>query len=322
MRGEELIQTEEGYTSKMYKTVEPYLRTYEKIDYFCGYDGTTISYRVYEKENSKGNILIVHGFSEFAQKYSEMIYILLVNNYTVYIPDLRGHGSSHRKLSNGCKVDVEDFHDYIADLHVLFVNKISKSKNNNYIFGHSMGGAIVARYMEEYPDDFKKAVLSSPMIQVKTGKIPLPVAYLIASFEKRLGKGTKYANGEGDFCPSDNFENSSCKSKNRYSYIMNMRRSNCKYQTWGADYNWLYAACKNTFFIRNKKNIQNITRPIIILYAENDNLINIGSIEKFAKMINATGCFFFENTRHEIFNGDKEARLRFYHTVFAFLESK
>lgn len=318
MNAETLIRIEDNYKKIMKEDIEPFLKMHMTIGSFHGNDASLI-YKHYTCGKSNGKILIVHGFSEFADKYNELIFVLLKNGYSIYIPELRGHGRSQRFVNEPGKVDVSDFDDYIRDLHILFKTVIELQDGQNYILGHSMGGSIAIRYIEKYPNDFGKAILSSPMIRMQTDNVPFGVTMLWAGLKKLLGKGTDYVIGHGDFNPEDNFNHSSCKSRSRYEYIMEMRKSDILYQTWSADYRWLYAACKNSVSISKSRNIDHISIPVLLFAAGEDRLVNVAKIEKFYKKLKCAQYHYFANARHEIFNSTEADRVCFYEQLLKFI---
>lgn len=112
-----MIPEEANYQRTMKRDVEPYLRSYEKDGYIESYDKTAIYYRTYQIPQAKAGIVISHGFCEFAEKYREVIYYFLQNGYSVYVPEHRGHGYSDRIVVDGEKVHVEDYEQYVQDLH-------------------------------------------------------------------------------------------------------------------------------------------------------------------------------------------------------------
>ena len=91
---------EDGFRKQMKQVTETYLKKYRRCGRFSSYDGTGIYYRTYIRKKAKGNIVISHGFSEFAEKYDEMIYYFLQAGYSVFLAEHRGHGRSQRRLSN------------------------------------------------------------------------------------------------------------------------------------------------------------------------------------------------------------------------------
>ena len=47
--------------------------------------------------------------------------------------------------------------------------QVNSGEQKLFLFAHSMGGAIGADFLEEYPEYFNSAILSAPMFQVNTG---------------------------------------------------------------------------------------------------------------------------------------------------------
>lgn len=310
---------EENYLSKMKAEVEPYLKGHEKSGSFESYDETRIFYSLYLVEASKATVVISHGFSEFIEKYNEVIYYFLKSGYSVIIPEHRGHGHSGRKVGDLQKVHLMDFQEYIKDFHMLMEMIVKPMSGKKILFGHSMGGGIAAAYIEQYPKDFDGAILSSPMIKMQTGKYPQVFAKLIADFHKICGKSEKYAAGEKGFEAKPSYETSSCVSKARYTYFFEKRINNKHYQTWGASYAWVSAAIKGCAKLRKKRERSKICIPLLIVMAENDHLVELKAIKEFAKGINRCKLLVVEAAKHEVFNADVAERKLFYQEVFAFI---
>lgn len=310
-----LIELEDNFSDVMEKDVEPFLESIEKDGSFTSFDKKTLVYKCFETDNAKANVMLIHGFSEFTDKYYEMIYILVVNGYNVYTMDLRGHGLSERSVSDPSMVDVSSFNDYIKDLEILYNLKLKHSKLENYLLGHSMGGAIAVLFTEMHPDYFKKAVYSSPMVRMRTGKYPFFVVRAVAFLAKVFGKGKSYAAGQGPFNPKSRLLNSSCKSEARYEYIMNKRRGDVIKQTWGGSYNWTYAAVKCSDYILKNRHVKKIKLPALVLAAGKDHMVKPEFIEKFALRL-PNGTFkYVEEGRHEIYHGTASERKLFYTEV-------
>lgn len=311
---------EDGFRQKMQHLSDTYLKKYLRCGRFLSYDGTAIYYRTYVKKNAKGNVVISHGFSEFAEKYEEVIYYFLQAGYSVFLPEHRGHGRSERVLSNMEKVYVESFAQYVRDLHI-FVNKIVKPYQNEMIlFAHSMGGAIGALYLQRYPGDFQKAVLSAPMIQMKVRGLPYPAAMMIARVCRCLGFGKAYAAGQHGFSKKPKFERSSCLSKERYLYAHGKRAANKRCRTNGACYSWVCAAQTASVCVQASENIQKIRIPVLVCAAGRDHMVNTDEICRFAGKLKNARLVWFLDAKHEIFNANERAQMQFYEEVFSFLQ--
>ena len=74
--------------------------------------------------------------------FSGFAAMLVSRGYAVHAFDLRGHGDSE-----GDRVWVTRFGDYLDDLGI-FLRRVREQEPNKkvFLFGHSMGGAIVTLY--------------------------------------------------------------------------------------------------------------------------------------------------------------------------------
>lgn len=311
---------ETDYRKIMEQTVEPYLKKYRKCGWFSGYDGARISYCAYVKKDAKANIVISHGFTEFIEKYNEIIYYFLQAGYSVFMPEHRGHGRSERGIKNLEKIHVESFEQYVWDFRVFMNKKVKPLRMDNILFAHSMGGAIGSLYLEKYPDDFKKAILSTPMIQMRVGKMPYHTAMRIASLCKLCGFGKAYAAGQHGFERRDSFEKSCCLSKERYLYAEQLRFGCRMYQTNGADYDWVCAAERAARYVQDKKNIARIEIPVLVFVAGKDHMVDNGKICKFTGKLHDPKLVWIQKAKHEIFNAGQQEREQFFDEIFAFLQ--
>lgn len=319
----ELLKLEEGFRKAMTEEVEPWLDSHMEKGSFKSFDNHEIAYRIYSAVNPGANVMLVHGFSEFMEKYNEMIYVLTRNGYNVYAIDLRGHGDSFRYLEDPSKVHVDSFSEYVMDLKTFHELRFGGSVLPSFMLGHSMGGAIAILYAEKYPHDFDKYVFSSPMVRMNPGKFPfwmvLSISCLCATIGSGLGLNTAYAAGQHPFDPTSRLESSSCCSPERYEYIMDMRRESKRNQTWSGTYGWVFAACTASMKLIKRRNINKIDRPVLILGAGHDRLVQEEYMRKFVARMPEAKYLFFPDARHEIYHGLTADRERFYKEVLGFL---
>ena len=67
--------------------------------------------------------MILHGYTESAEKYREMMWYFLQGGYSVFAMDLRGHGRSVREVEDTSITHVDRFSDYLRDLEE-FMQKV------------------------------------------------------------------------------------------------------------------------------------------------------------------------------------------------------
>uniref|UniRef100_A0A7V3VTC3 Monoacylglycerol lipase n=1 Tax=Mesoaciditoga lauensis TaxID=1495039 RepID=A0A7V3VTC3_9BACT len=105
-------------------------------------------------ENSKAKVIIVHGLGEHVARYDVISKEFNDAGLEMAGFDQRGHGKNAGK-----KGHIENFDLFLKDLD-SFVG-MEKSDKPLFMLGHSLGGLIAARYVEEYPEKVKGVILSS-----------------------------------------------------------------------------------------------------------------------------------------------------------------
>ena len=125
--------------------------------YFKGLKNLNIYYQCWlPSDESKAVLLVAHGFAEHGGRYSRMADYFVSRGYAVYAPDHRGHGRS-----DGERVYVEQFSDYVDDLKTFF--DIVRSENPGkkiFLAGHSMGSVIALLFTARYQDELAGLITS------------------------------------------------------------------------------------------------------------------------------------------------------------------
>jgi lysophospholipase len=109
-------------------------------------------------------IIWVHGAFEHALRYQDPIRWFAEQGYQSIVYDQRGHGKS-----GGRKMAIRSFLDYAKDLIDVYKYFESKSNADLFIVGHSMGGLVVVRFLQEFDNilPIKAVALSSPFMGLK-----------------------------------------------------------------------------------------------------------------------------------------------------------
>lgn len=127
-----------------------------------------------------------------------------------------------REVEDHTIVHIGLFSRYVKDLH-RFVKTVVKPMAKDlplYLYAHSMGGCIGAFYLEQYPEDFAKAVLNAPMLGVNLGGVPSWAARVLCDFKVFGGNGKDRLLTQGTFDPEESFSDASCSSEARHDYYM------------------------------------------------------------------------------------------------------
>ena len=274
----------------------------------------------YLSPNAKGNVVILHGFSEFCQKYRETIWYFYNLGFNVFIYDQRDHGFSYRYAPDSQLLNVEKFENYVSDLEFIINNEITDVAPNLdlYIFSHSMGGAVATYYCINHPEKVKKLVLSSPLVTLKTNNIPQFAVKLLARFTaKRKGSFSAFPFQSG-FNKNVKLEDSSDMSKARFLENLKLRINNPALQPSIATNNWMLESAKVKKHLFKKGNLSKIKTETVMFIAENEQTIKKGMQIKFANKLPNCKLFETANTKHNIFSSGDETLEFYYKTIFDF----
>ena len=299
------VINEKDYADIMTAEVEPYLEKRREDRYFTSEDGKKLHYEAYEKLLSRGSIVILHGFTESAEKFREMSYYFRKAGYSVYALDLRGHGKSHRDSDNPLRVDIESFDTYADDLNTFIktIVRPAAKERGIFIYSHSLGSTVALLYMMKHPYDVTKAVLSSPMICGNMG-MPVAVAGTVAKLLCKAGGKNIPAPGRCVFDENQSVENSDAASRSRFEYYHNKRKAQPLYQTSGPSFGWVKASLQARDKIMSESNIALLRAKMLIFKPETDRQLLGGYTDRFADMADVK-IKDVKSSRHEIFmSGD------------------
>lgn len=292
---------EGNYGEIMKAQVEPYLERKGKEGFFTGADGKALHYEAYDKLLSRGNIIILHGFTESAEKFREIAYYFRKAGYSVFVPDLRGHGKSCRTSEKEGKVEIDSFDTYSKDLDA-FIESVVKPMGANretYIYSHSLGSTVALLYMLDHPYTVKKAVLSSPMICGNMG-MPVFVAGTVAKLICLLGGDRVPAPGRCVFKSDLTAEESDATSKARFEYYHEKRKNEPLYRTSGPSLGWVKASLSARDRLLDKAAVDMLKTQLLIFKPETDKQLLGEYTDKFAELTD-TEIKNVKNSRHEIF---------------------
>ena len=298
------VISEKDYFNLMSTEVEPYLAKKRKEDYFLSSDGKKIHYEAYEKLLSRGSVVILHGFTESAEKFRETAYYFRKAGYSVYAIDLRGHGKSHHDSQVTERVEIDSFDTYADDLDTFIEKIVKPSAKDIHIYSHSLGSTVALLYMMKHPYIIKKAVLSSPMICGNMG-MPVAVAGTVAKLLSTVGGKKISAPGRCVFDENQTADNSDATSKARFEYYHEKRKREPLYQTSGPSFGWVKASLEARDKIMSKANIGKLNTEMLIFKPEADRQLLGEWTDRFAEMADVK-VKNVKNSRHEIFmSGDE-----------------
>ncbi|MBQ1311082.1 MAG: alpha/beta fold hydrolase [Blautia sp.] len=307
---------EEHYAEEMKNVVLWYLVERKETAIYEVEEGEPLYYAHYIADDPKASIVMLHGFSETIDKFNEMVFYFLQEGFHVWQLEMREHGRSTRSTEDQALVHITDYNRLLLDFHG-FVNEIVKKAPETegkplYLYGHSMGGGVSACYLERYPGDFSRAVLSSPMLELNSGGKPVWAAALAAKACILLGGGAKYMPGSVPFSGKPDFENSCAASSERYTYWLEQQKNNPLFQMCITSFSTAYSFLKLTKEALKPENCRRIKAKVLLFQAGMDNMVMPGGQERFIRQIGERGrLIMMENVKHEIYMS-KDQELDFY----------
>lgn len=244
--------------------------------------------REWINDNSKANLVIIHGAGEHSERYIKTAEFFADKGYNVYTGDLVGHG-----LSDGTRIFIDSIKDYVKDVDFFF-NRIDNNKPT-YLLGHSMGGLIVLYYMlNSESREINGVIASSPYIKDKTN---IPKAkYIMGKAAAAICPKLKIDSGlKGEMV---------CRDKS-IAELYNSDKLNCSKVT----AKWFVELEKARRILVEMQ--KEFTAPCLILQASEDKVVDPESVRQFYQCISSKDkeLVLYDDFYHEILNDPEKERV-------------
>ncbi|MBI1326924.1 MAG: alpha/beta fold hydrolase [Alphaproteobacteria bacterium] len=269
---------------------------------------------------AKGCVLLLHGLSEFTEKYYEVITDLIKRDMMVVTFDWVGQGGSENIITNSQKRHTQGFDQDVADIdkiyHELLIPLLPKKDFPKYMIAHSMGGHLGLRYLAEgHADNFAAAAFSAPMLGIASVEaIAAPIRKRIFAFAERM-LDKSYVPGGTDWTgleramPGHSIFSS---DKERDSWQNAWCKKNEKLKDGAATWGWLREAYKSCQYMAQEDILKRITTPVFIAYAGKEALVSNNAITTALKIIPRVKGAFLPLAKHEILMESNNIRNQFW----------
>ena len=170
------------------------------IQYIQTADGVKLRCGIWNNPNpgDKATVLLLHGRTEFIEKYGEFVDELIAKGFRVVSFDWRGQGLSDRHPKANSKGHVDQFDQYLYDLDTLLEQPgLIDPSLPQYLIAHSMGGHLALRYLHKHPTQFDKALLLSPMVDIRFSPFPKSFAHWMTQRAIHRGRNYEFVMGAG-----------------------------------------------------------------------------------------------------------------------------
>lgn len=313
----------EDYAGVMDTVVLPALKEREKQIPLSGRDGTPLYCASWNADHPAGTVVVLHGFTENAFKYSELIYSLLMSGFSVVAYDQRGHGRSGRVpgLADTSVTHVDAFEDYVSDLEIVCGRVLAPMPAPHMIFAHSMGGAVAALYLERHPETFAAASLCAPMIAPNTSGVPVFAASAICGAAGLLGRGKHHPFFMKPWSGPEDFKTSCAADPVRFAWYDAVKTAREDFRNSVPTYRWTQESLRVTKKILAPGAPEKIACPVLLSSAEHDYSVMPDPQKRFIDRVPKGRQLFVPGSRHEIFRSKNEVFFPWWHEVLVFLGS-
>ena len=285
------------------------------IDYIIVEDGTQLRWGLFPATvEKKATILLLNGHRDFIEKQTELIEYLQGIGFDVYSYDHRGQGGSDRSLSNNKKSHNPNFGRIVKDIHEIVERLIipKKLKEPLYLCSHSLGTHVAIRYLHDYPNVFKKAVLMAPFtnfyIRNKTKSFFMKIYTYLANI---FGFSNFYATGQARHSGVINHDYAFSRlthDRARYDWAQHVLSEKPELFVGGVTFGWLKGAMKSIKLLKSANYLSSIKTPLLVLLAGEEYVVdNNRTFQIFDGMQNAT-LKIIKGARHELYLETDEFR--------------
>ena len=328
----DLQNREQNFQAFVTTKLQPFWQQQVTESSFTNEQGLTINFAYTLPEQAQQMIVISPGRVEGYLKYKELIFDLTKLGYAVAIIDHQGQGLSSRRLDNPHKGYVENFNDYVTDLHQFVEQEIKpKFAGELYFLSHSMGGAIGLRYVQQYPDTFAKAIFSSPMWGLSAGPLPKSLAKGVLSSitwaNNLMNDQSAYFVGGQDYNAPTFDKNVLTKSQVRYKFFRDTYEQEPKLKLGSITFNWLDQSVKAIDLAYEQ--LDQVKLPVMVMQSGNDRVIDNAGQDLFCTKLSELGnpCFsgkpiVFDGAEHELFIEQDPIRNRALEQIVNFYKSE
>ncbi len=275
-------------------------------------------------ENAKGTILLLTGWSEFIEKYMEVISDLNKRGFNVAMMDWRGQGLSSRMLpALPEKGHILSFGTHIGDLRFVIEHFLQTEfpAGPYYLMAHSMGGCVSLLHLAEGEDLFEKAVLCSPMTRIIANPIQRGLTNAYSKLTITLGLERKPVPFIKEY--SREFEgNVLTHDRKRHTMYLRLMETAPNAALHGPTYGWVNAALNATKRLNSAHELDSIKIPVRIIYAGADQTVDGGNTRRLAAVYDQLDPVRIEGAYHELLMEADQYREQFWNAFDEFINGK
>ena len=290
--------------------------------YLQSADKVTLRYMIANsKKAARGTVIVLQGRGDFLERYFETFRELNDRGFVAAGFDWRGQGGSQRLDPDPEVATIADFSLYQRDLD-CFVEMLETQQWPKpwFLLGHSMGGCIMLKALGK-PQPFLRAISTSPMLDVKTGRWPKWMAHFVAALLRYMGLSRKPAPGRPvrRAGPDDFAGKAFTSDKLRYDRDQRTLAHAPELAIGPVSIGWTHAAFRAMAQLRKIKRGQSLSCPTLIVAAGRERITETEACREFAKRLANVSCVVIDEAHHEILMERNELREQFWAAFDSFI---
>jgi len=282
----------------------------------AGAGETRLRLMVWPDPGARASVVIVPGRAEFIERYFEVVAELRDRGFAVAVPDMRNHGLSDRPLANPEKHHATDFAPLVLDLARILERLATEGLAAPVgLLAHSLGAHLVLRLLHDRPDLAERAVLTAPMMGIRTSPAPPALARVLVSAACRLGLAESYAPGQGDWqggLPRERLRRRLTSDADRFADEDFQIARNPALRLGGVTYGWLDAAYRSMRLMAQPGYAETIRTTALFVLAGREKVVDNRAARAFAQRMPESDIAEIAGARHEILREADAYRAQFW----------
>ena len=250
---------------------------------------------------ARGTVILSPGRTEPIEKYYEVIGDFLRRGFGVLAHDWRGQGLSARLTPDRLKGHARAAEEFLDDYSRLLDTYEDRAPKPWILVGHSMGAALNLLSIENGEGRAVGAVLSSPMLKIRTGKRSLWSARFAARWNVSHGKSAEYVLDDHDDPFDQTFEKDALTTDAERYELWREQLYACPHlAVGGVTWGWLAFGIEVGERALKPKALKKVRIPISIVQAADDDRVWKQTNKWAAKRINGARYVEVPGAKHEV----------------------
>lgn len=250
---------------------------------------------------SRRPVLFLGGKRDFIERYGEAYQRLLAAGHPVLTFDWRDQGLSTR---TGAGPDL--FERMKSDLIRMSAWARERAGAPVALVAHSMGGHVALRALADsagFASRTERAVLLAPMLGLGGRSLLAPLAWMIAKWQVKRGRGTQYPSGQGPYGPawrSEAHRNRLTGDRARFERAFAWFDFDENLAAGGATWHWVAAAGASMRALNRPDVLTRIGTKTLFFVGTREIVVDSGRIERAVRLMPNAKLITVPEGRHEL----------------------